>query len=161
MGHLGINYLTVHTQTDMNSVMRSGLIETSQIPVEYIIYGLLAIVFFIGIFTYASYRYQKWRRYQKFIEEMQTLDLDPDQEGTFADLVKRYNMDEPVNIIYSKRLYDELASQEMIRILASPGTVEAKAGYIETLYEIRDKTYTPEWLESVKKEPSSESKTSA
>ena len=89
--------------------------------------------------------YQKWRRYQLFITELKTLDLDPKQEGTFADLVKRYNMDQPVNILYSKRLYDELASTEMIRILSSPGSVTAKAAYIDSLYEIRDRTYASDW----------------
>lgn len=110
-----------------------------------IIWTLSILVVGIALFTYASYKYQKWRRYKQFETEMKTLGLKPDQEGTLAELVKRHNMKEPVNILYSQRLYDELASAEMIRILGSPGSAQAKSEYINALYEIRDKTYSTPW----------------
>lgn len=113
---------------------------------ETVVYWTLgSIAVFSAALTYGSYCYQKWRRYNRFVTELKTLDLEPDQEGTFADIVKRYHMAEPVNILYSKRLYDEMAASEMVRVLSSPGTVSAKAAYIDSLYEIRDRTYANDW----------------
>ena len=77
---------------------------------------------------------------------MKTLDLAPEQETTLADMVKRYAMNEPVRILYSQRLFDDLACKEMQRILASAGSAEAKEQFIDALYEIRAKTYNSAWL---------------
>ena len=107
-----------------------------------IIFGILGgIILVLGTGIYISYRYQKWRSYQTFVGEMQQLGLNPDQEGTFGDLVKRYKMKDPVEILYSLRMFDEMAGQEMEHVLASPGSMSAKQEFVDTLYEIRQITY--------------------
>lgn len=104
--------------------------------------GLITIILLI---VFAVYKFNKWKKYKVFEDEMRSLDLDPEQEGTFADMVRRYSMDEPVNIIYSPRLFDEMATQEMMRVLGSPGSSKAKREFIDTVYKIRVKTYNPDW----------------
>lgn len=95
----------------------------------------------LAISTYGVYRYQKWRRFKVFENEMQQLGLNPNQEGTFGDLVRRYKMNDPIQILYSLRMFDEIASREMERVLGSPGSMKAKNEFIQTLYEIRERTY--------------------
>ena len=63
-----------------------------------------------------------------------------------ASLVKRYQVGEPVQILYSAKLFDDLATAEMRRILASQGSAEAKEKFINSLYEIRTRTYHPDWV---------------
>ena len=110
-----------------------------------IIFGILGgIVFSLAVGVYCVYRYQKWRSYQAFVGEMQQLGLNPDQEGTFGDLVKRYKMKDPVEILYSLRMFDEMAALEMDRVLGSPGSMSAKQEFVNTLYEIRQITYMSE-----------------
>ncbi len=117
-------------------------ISTTSVAPQYILMILGGLVAFVAIFTYATYQYHKWQKHQQFVSEMRTLDPKPEEEGMLADMVKRYNMDEPVKVLYSQRLYDEMASGEMLRILSSPGSAEAKSNYIDSLYEIRHKTYS-------------------
>ncbi len=107
---------------------------------------LIVLMVLISAIIFASYRYQRWKRFKEFEEEMKSLDLEPEDEGTFAWMVKRYKMDEPVNIIYSPRLFDEMATNEMLRVLASQASMESKRDFIDTVYTIRTKTYHPDWL---------------
>ncbi len=104
---------------------------------------LFGIIFLILLGTY---RYQKWKKYKTFEEEMKALDLHPDEEGTFAWMVKRYSMDEPVNIIFSARLFDEMATNEIQNVLSSNAPLSAKSRFINTVYDIRMKTYHPDWV---------------
>ena len=103
------------------------------------------IVTVIMLIVFGAYQFKKWKQFKTFEDEMRSLDLDPQQEGTFADMVKRYSMDEPVNILYSPRLFDEMASNEMLRVLGSQGSAKAKKEFIDTVYKIRVKTYNPDW----------------
>lgn len=107
---------------------------------------MVSLAVLIGLLIYGTYRYQRWKRYMEFEEEMKTLDLDSDSEGTLAGMVKRFNMDEPVNILFSVRLFDEMAANEIMRVLASPGSTQAKQSFIDSIYKIRTKTYHPDWL---------------
>ncbi|MBI1387487.1 MAG: hypothetical protein GC154_03460 [bacterium] len=106
---------------------------------------LAGIVTLIFLVIFGAYRFQKWKRYKEFETEMKSLDLGTQMEGTFAEMVRRYSMDEPVNILYSPRLFDEMASTEMVRVLGSAGSVKAKQEFIDTVYKIRIKTYHPDW----------------
>lgn len=110
---------------------------------------MVIMVSFVALIAYGTYRYQRWKRYMEFEEEMKTLDLGTDSEGTLAGMVKRFNMDEPVNILFSVRLFDEMAVSEIMRVLASPGSTQAKQSFIDAVYKIRIKTYHPEWLAPV------------
>ena len=118
---------------------------TAQTVDPKIIFGILGgIVFALAVGVYSVYRYQQWRSYQNFVGEMQQLGLNPEQEGTFGDLVKRYKMKDPVEILYSLRMFDDMAALEMSRVLGSSGSMSAKEEFVDTLYEIRHITYLSE-----------------
>ena len=131
----------LEAQTGFNDVdfMRAQTVDPQ------IIFGILGgIVFALATGVYCVYRYQQWRSYQNFVGEMQQLGLNPDQEGTFGDLVKRYKMKDPVEILYSLRMFDDMAAAEMSRVLGSSGSMSAKEEFVDTLYEIRQITYKSE-----------------
>ncbi len=109
----------------------------------WILVGVAVLVFSI---VYGTYRYNRWRRFKEFENEMRTLDLNPEQEGTLASMVKRYQVGQPVQVLYSSKLFDDMATAEMQRILGSQGSAEAKERFINTIYEIRTRTYHADWL---------------
>ena len=114
-----------------------------------LIFSILGgIVLILALGIYISYRYQKWRTHQVFMGEMRQLGLNPDQEGTFGDMVKHHKMKDPVEILYSLRMFDEMAGQEIERVLGSPGSMSAKQDFVDALYEIRQVTYLSEEEES-------------
>ncbi|MDP8243622.1 MAG: hypothetical protein P9L94_06045 [Candidatus Hinthialibacter antarcticus] len=116
--------------------------ETDPVTLLSVVGGIVTVIMLI---VFGTYQFKKWKQFRTFEDEMRSLDLDPKQEGTFADMVKRYSMDEPVNILYSPRLFDEMAASEMLRVLGSQGSVKAKQEFIDTVYKIRIKTYNPDW----------------
>ena len=78
-------------------------------------------------------------------------------------MVKRYAMEEPVTILYSERLFDEMAADEIQRVIASPASAQAKEQFIDTIYKIRVRTYHPDWCkatgqEAVKRKPAARGK---
>lgn len=107
----------------------------------YLLGGLATIITLISVGTFQYYR---WKKFKVFEDEMRSLDLDTESEGTLALMVKRYAMDEPVQILFSPRLFDEMASNEIVRVLGSPGSMKAKQHFIDTVYKIREKTYFPD-----------------
>ncbi len=109
----------------------------------WILVGIAVLVFSI---VYGTYRYNRWRRFKEFENEMKSLDLNPEQEGTLASMVKRYQVGQPVQVLYSSKLFDDMAAAEMERILGSQGSAEAKERFIDTIYEIRMRTYHSDWL---------------
>jgi len=121
-------------------------IETKSFDASTLFYFFLVLSFLILAVVYSMYRYEKWKKYTQFTDEMRTLDLDPDSEGTLAFMVKRYSLDEPVKVLMSARLFDDMAQKEMMRVLASEGSQKAKEEFINTVYKIRNKTYRPEWM---------------
>ncbi len=106
-----------------------------------IILTSLAILVVSVIFL--SYRYQRWKRYNVFVEEMKSLQLDPDSEGTLAFMVKSQAMDEPVKVLMSAQKFDDMAQKEMVRVLGSEGSIQAKEAFINSVYKIRNTTYRP------------------
>ncbi len=130
--------------------------ESSQIDPTILLWFAVGLAILIFILVYGTYRYQRWREYRRFADEMKTLDLDPSEENTLGAMVKRYAMREPVQILYSQRMFDELACKEMQRILASAGSADIKEQFIDTLYEIRTKTYNPAWLTETSRPGSTE-----
>jgi hypothetical protein len=113
-----------------------------------ILLGILVVVLSVVVGTLF---YQRWKRYNEFIGELKTLDLNPEEEGTLASMVKRYQMDEPVNILFSPRLFDEMASHEILRVLGSSATTKTKQKFIDQVYAIRTRTYHSDWLESTER----------
>lgn len=113
-----------------------------------------SLVALILLIVYGVYRYNKWKQYVAFEDEMKSLGMDSNAEDTLAGMVKRFQMDEPVQILFSPRLFDEMATNEILRVLASSGSLKAKQNFIDTIYEIRNKTYSPDLVASNEDEES-------
>jgi len=111
---------------------------------DFALYFLLGMIVFVLILLYASYRYRRFKRFKEFVDEMKQLDLDQNEESTLSGMVKRYALDEPVQILVSLRLFDEMATHEIARILGSPASAATKKQFIDLVYEIRKKTYHPD-----------------
>ncbi|HPP01160.1 MAG TPA: hypothetical protein PLX83_11230 [bacterium] len=116
------------------------------------------LLWILGIFTFLVlaivlmvYLYNRRVKFKEFESEMKALDLEPRAEGTLADLVKRHSLNEPVNVLFSTSLFDEMASAEIRRILSSPAPAQEKQERIDLLYHIRTKTYHPDWLSLTQK----------
>ncbi len=131
--------------------------KSSDVDPTILVYILGGIVTLILLTIYSTYRYKKWKKFKEFESEMKSLDLAPEDEGTLAAMVKRYSMDEPVNILFSARLFDEMASSEIKRVLGSPASAKLKQDFIDKVYMIRTKTYHPDWLTANAKEGALES----
>jgi len=102
-----------------------------------VLLGMILLVMIVAL------RYKRWRQFNMFLEEMRSLDLDPSSEGTFAWMVKRYRMNEPVKVLRSRQVFDEMATGEIFRVLCSAGTMQAKENFIDTIYDIRKRTFNP------------------
>lgn len=110
-------------------------------------YVLIGLFFLSLILIFLTYKYRKYKRFQEFVDEMKQLDLDEEQENTLAGMVKRYSMDEPVKILMSARLFDEMAAREIEMVLGSAASANAKKQFINMVYDIRKKTYAPDvWM---------------
>ncbi|MBI1387715.1 MAG: hypothetical protein GC154_04640 [bacterium] len=107
------------------------------------IYSGIAFILFLVIIIVAYYYFQRFKKIQELKEEMEQLDLGDEGEGAVIDMVKRYAMQEPVEILLSIRKFDEMAIQEIERVLSSAGSSKAKQQFIDLIYEIRMKTYFP------------------
>lgn len=129
------------------SAQIGDLFRNQPIDPTVMIYALIGMAVIIGLIMYMTYRYQRYKKFVEFREEMATLELASDEETVLSDMVKRFSMQEPVQILLSKRVFDELAAQEINRILGSPGSVKAKEAFINLVYEIRKKTYQKDWSE--------------
>ncbi len=131
-------------------------------PYLYIAITVLALVVCISIIHYFVKRYKK---IEEFKNELQSLGLGEEGESTLVDMVKRYAMQEPLDILISVKTFDQMAIQEIERILASAGSSKAKQRFINLIYEIRLKTYYGELInnEEIEDETleSAESKTIA
>ena len=111
---------------------------------EALLTTLLIIVALIIVFIFLYKKYVYYKKQKIFLEELETLDLGSVESDTLTKLVKRYALNEPVAILYSLRLFDELAEKEMARVLGSPLSSDSKTKYVDMLYRIRQKTYFPE-----------------
>ncbi|MBZ0258874.1 hypothetical protein K8I31_22620 [bacterium] len=111
--------------------------------------GIGCIVLIVAI-IYIHKRYMRYIKEREFLEEMQTLEMEQTESDTLFSLVRRYALNEPVDILYSQRLFDELAVKEISRVLGSPLSKENKTKFVNLIYNIRQKTYnqsfTPEML---------------
>ena len=135
--------------TEQESYQRfQRMLGTSAVSPEVFIELLVVIMVVVALILYGAYRYQRWKRYKEFVTEMKALDLDPNTEGAFAGMVRRYAMAEPVSILFSARLFDEMATAEILRVLGSAGSQKSKEEFVNTVYNIRNHTYHSEWDES-------------
>jgi hypothetical protein len=68
-----------------------------------------------------------------------------ESENTLIGLVRRFNMDDPIRLLFSARLFDELASREIQRVSKSHISDHSKQSFVNSLYKIRQNTYNSEW----------------
>lgn len=122
-------------------------IASSGVETSTAIYFLLGMASTILLMIYLTYRYQRYKRFQEFQEEMETLELGEVEESTLCEMVKRFSLQEPVQVLLSKRVFDEMAAREINRVLGSPGSMKAKETFVNLVYEIRKKTYHKDWSE--------------
>lgn len=107
--------------------------------------GILVVLVLLTLaLTVGVHYYQRFRKFQQFRDEIVSLELDEEQENTFVELIKRYALNEPVDVLMSIRLFDELAAQEIERILGSSGSTQSKQRFVNMIYEIRRKTFFPD-----------------
>lgn len=107
-------------------------------PYLYIAITLAILLICISIIYYF---FQRYKKIEEFKQELQSLGLGEEGESTLVDMVKRYAMQEPLDILMSVKTFDYMAIQEIERILASAGSSKAKQRFINLIYEIRLKTY--------------------
>jgi hypothetical protein len=133
--------LVLAEESNAITFFKNREIDPSLILKLFLLLGCVILSISIGV-----YRYNRWKKYKEFETEMKSLELDPEAEGTLANMVKRYSMNEPVNVLFSSRLFDEMAAIEIQRVLASSASAKLKANFIDTVYNIRVKTYNPDWV---------------
>ncbi len=110
-----------------------------------LVFGVLgAIALLCTFIIVGTWYYQRWKKHRRFIEELNQLSLEEAEGNALINIVKRHAMSEPVEVLYSLRVFDELAEKEMNRILSLQGSQEIKQKYIDLLYTIRQKTYFPD-----------------
>ncbi|MBZ0255427.1 hypothetical protein K8I31_05165 [bacterium] len=122
-------------------------------PYLYIAITMACLIICISIIYYF---FQRYKKIEEFKQELQSLGLGEEGESTLVDMVKRYAMKEPLDILMSVKTFDQMAIQEIERILASAGSSKAKQRFVNLIYEIRLKTYYADLVDK-----SDENKTAA
>ncbi len=116
----------------------------TEIPIQSILVIVIVLSLIILIIFMVYRRYIRFKKLQSFHDEMDLMQFENNESKTLDDIVKRYALNEPVEILYSLRLFDEMAEKEMARILSSSMPSKGKNKYIDLLYQIRHKTYFSE-----------------
>lgn len=130
---------------DPNQLGEVRMFSNQTVGAEFLVYLLLGLTCLVGIIIYATYRYKRYKKMQEFNNEMSQVGLSADEESALTGLVKQYALQEPVQILLSLRMFDDLACQEISRILGSPGSTVSKDRFVQMIYDIRKKTYFPDW----------------
>lgn len=125
--------------------MKLELYRTTPIESIFLLQCLVGVTLIICLALYLSYRYKWFVKFKRLKEEMESLELNPVEENILNGMIKRYRLNEPVDLLMSLPLFDELAEKEMRRVLKTPGSSTAKQSYIELVYEIRQRTFFPDW----------------
>jgi hypothetical protein len=121
-----------------------GIFDPKSVSTPVLFTILLSLTVLVLLVVYLHHRYVRYKKERVFFEEMDMLELESTESSTLTDIVKRYSLNEPVQILYSLRLFDEMAEKEMERVLSKPLPINLKTQYVDVLYNIRQKTYFPE-----------------
>ncbi len=126
----------------------NNLYKNSDVSMEAFLSLSVGCIALIVLIVFLHKRYLRYVKEREFLEEIQTLEMEQSESDTLFSLVRRYALNEPVDILYSQRLFDELAVKEISRVLGSPLSKENKTKFVNMIYNIRQKTYnqtfTPE-----------------
>ncbi|MDP8246495.1 MAG: hypothetical protein P9L94_20615 [Candidatus Hinthialibacter antarcticus] len=112
------------------------------------LYIAITVLILLVIISVIYYFFKRFKKLEEFKNELQSLGLGEEGESTLVDMVKRYAMQEPLDILMSVKTFDQMAIQEIERILASAGSSKAKQKFINLIYEIRLKTYYAELIDA-------------
>lgn len=130
----------------MQPEIMSNIYQNTEISLEAFLSIGLGCVGLIVLIYYLHKRYVRYKKEREFIDELDTLEMEQSESDTLFSLVRRYALNEPVDILYSQRLFDELAVKEISRVLASPLSKESKSKFVNMIYNIRQKTYGQEMM---------------
>lgn len=120
------------------------LFKSSSIDPMILLFILIGMVGFILLLVYGNHRYQWFKKYKQFEEELVVFDLNDKEESILTQMVKKHKRDEPLETIHSLREFDEMVSKEMINLLASQASSATKEAFVEMIYDIRQKTFFPD-----------------
>lgn len=99
---------------------------------------MVSIMLFL---TFMFYRYRLMKLYEKFAKEMLHFNFNQDQALLLTSITKRNSVRDPLSVLFSLKLFDELASKEISKILSSQVSSIQKQQFINHIYEIRKKTF--------------------
>lgn len=125
----------------MDHLFATKLWNPSELSPFFIVFSIVLSSILIGLFPYFLRRYTLRMNELRFREQIGNLELEREDSNILWDLVHRYTLNEPVQILHSLPLFDELAQKEMVRVLSHPSSSRAKMQYIDHLYGLRQKMY--------------------
>ncbi len=126
----------------------NNLWKNTTIDPKLVVGPLIAMLALLIGTIYGVHRYNRWKSFKVFEDEMKSLDLEVEQEGTLVNIIKKYQTEEPVAVLYRPELFDEMATKEIVKVLGSAGSTQAKERFINLVYEVRRKTYQSSYYPS-------------
>lgn len=138
----------------MNDKLSSvSFFQPSEIPLTTFVTAIAICLIIAGLIYYFYKSYDRMRKEKNLRDEMDMLDFGNEESSTLFDMVKRHTLNEPVEVLYSLKLFDELAQEEIARVLSSAMSSDSKGKYVEMIYNIRRKTYFAQIQEEPTGEP--------
>ncbi len=131
----------VYAQTLENQV--DFLVPRSIHSVNLLILGGVLVIGILLVFV-IFYAIRRKIHFQHFLRQMESLRLNEEERGTFVYMVKSYSPQRPVRVLHSPQIFDEMASHEMLRILAGDESQGTKEKFVDTVYKIRTVTHFSE-----------------
>ncbi len=125
----------------MDTIFSVKVWNPSEVSPVFLLVILFSTALAFILFPVFLRQYRHYLQTMRFREEMDAMDLRREDSNILWELVQRYALNEPVKILYSLPLFDELAQKEMVRVLSHPCSSHAKMHYIDHLYGLRQKMY--------------------
>jgi len=104
----------------MDTIFSMKVWNPSEVSPVFLVLFLFTTGLAFVLFPYFLRQYRHYLQAIRFREEMDAMDLKREDSNILRELVQRYALNEPVKILYSLPLFDELAQKEMVRVLAIP-----------------------------------------
>lgn len=109
-------------------------------PIAFFLIAVLSVALLILLPSLIR-QYNRFLRAQQFRKMIEPMALERKDTNILWELVQRYALNEPMLIVYSLPLFDDLVQKEMVRVLGHPCPSMAKMQYIDFLYGLRQKMY--------------------
>ncbi|MDX9752674.1 MAG: hypothetical protein RBU29_01855 [bacterium] len=127
--------------TTVDELIKLKLFSPNHVPSPLLLLILGLILLLVTVIFGFHYWQQRAKREQDFHTEMASMAMSHGECAVLSDLVQRYTLGKPVEILYSLPLFDELLEKEMERVMVLPLSSEAKKQYVDLLYQIRQKAF--------------------